>query len=248
MGNLTYEYDGYGWNLMATGGPGQRGYTTLAFDRSRSEMVVFGGQRGAGELGDTWTWNGVQWKQLLEMTQAGDPVLVAAGNVNRCHEYSNGAWLLRSGPDTEIADLATVPLRGDVFGVGYGHEAIYSTTLARCETVGQACTSERFELTATGVPFLGNAGFRVDADGAQGFALFGFSFVPAQIPLGNGCTSYLGSAIAAGFVPSNAYGIASLPVPVPLIAALRGVRLRLQAAGPRSAGPTAGWRSRPAST
>ncbi|MCA8976493.1 MAG: hypothetical protein KDC98_17365 [Planctomycetes bacterium] len=342
-GDLTHQWDGFTWSLAATSGPGQRSLTTLAFDGSRNEMVVFGGNRGVQRLDDTWTWNGVRWAQqfsastprarslhamftstamngvvmfggmyngivplddmwlwsggswtdvtasfplrpvggycagasgrpgqtplvvssnelwsfngswslldsnvplvsfqLLEMTPAGDAVLVANSTANRCYEFQNGAWRQRPGPDTEITDLTFDPVRGDVFGIGYGHEAIYSSPLATSTSVGQACTASRFALSVSGDPYVGNAGFKVNADGAQGLAVFGISFVPAQIPLGNGCYSYLGNPVVTGFVADNAYGIASLPLAVPLVTALRGVQLRVQAAGPQRGGPYGG--------
>lgn len=198
--------------------------------------------------GELWSFDG-SWTLVdgnipypaidqIGLTRAGDPVV--ATRTNLCYEYQNGIWLTRDGPDTEISDLGYDPVRGDILAVGFGHEVVYSTELATSATVGQACTNDRFTLSTAGDPFLGNGRFRVHADGAQGFAVFAFAFASNPSPLGSSCISYLSNPVSAGFVGTNAYNVASLPVPIPMLGALRGLRLYLQAAGPQPNGPFGG--------
>jgi hypothetical protein len=46
---------------MEAGGPGARAGHAMAFDARRGRAVLFGGERGATLLGDTWEWDGSQW-------------------------------------------------------------------------------------------------------------------------------------------------------------------------------------------
>ncbi|MCR9248548.1 MAG: hypothetical protein NXI31_26270 [bacterium] len=338
QGDRTYDWDGFAWRHLATGGPGPRLGTTLAFDPSSNDMLLFGGHVGPQSQQDTWLWNGSQWRQrtpanrpsrrhghamftssalngvvlfggtsgpltfsdtwlwqngtwterffavhppggrsvgnggrpgqtpivasggelwsfggiwqLLDanmpypavstigLTRGGNPVVTA--NANHCYEFRNGLWYSHTPPDTEVSDLGYDPVRGDILGVGFGHEAVFSTELATSAPVGQPCTNDRFALFAAGDPFLGNGEFRVHADGGAGFAVFAFSLASTPSQLGGGCISYLANPIAAGFVTSNAYDVATLPTPIPLSASLRSVRLWLQSAGPQPGGPFGG--------
>ncbi len=63
----TWEWDGVRWAQVAAegdGGPSARVYHAMAYDAARGVTVLFGGYDGADFLGDTWTWNGVQWAQV----------------------------------------------------------------------------------------------------------------------------------------------------------------------------------------
>ena len=71
--NDTWVWDGTCWTQMATSGPLPRFYLAMGYDDSRDVMVVFGGSRyvqsGTNsytqqDFGDTWEWNGSEWKQV----------------------------------------------------------------------------------------------------------------------------------------------------------------------------------------
>ncbi len=41
--------------------------TVLAFDYAAGNVVLFGGDDAAGQLGDTWIWDGVNWTELFRL-------------------------------------------------------------------------------------------------------------------------------------------------------------------------------------
>jgi hypothetical protein len=53
------------WQQRSFTGPAARTYHALAFDSSRSKVVLFGGYTGSIWLQDTWEWNGIAWTQTL---------------------------------------------------------------------------------------------------------------------------------------------------------------------------------------
>jgi len=65
---VTWAWDGVEWRHISVGGPTQRSYHAIAYDSDRRVIVLFGGwvrfiNRGE-YLGDTWEWDGVDWKQV----------------------------------------------------------------------------------------------------------------------------------------------------------------------------------------
>src|ERR1700680_1670124 len=48
--------------------PPAREFATMAYDGAGSSIVLFGGQGGSGNLGDTWTWNGATWTEPATAT------------------------------------------------------------------------------------------------------------------------------------------------------------------------------------
>ena len=73
----TWEWDGVAWRQAATQGPGARGLASMTYDRTRKQVVLFGGL-GAPKgpdvprpyFNDTWLWNGSIWR---EVAAAGPP-------------------------------------------------------------------------------------------------------------------------------------------------------------------------------
>jgi hypothetical protein len=49
------------WERVATLGPSARASHAMVYDAARARSVLFGGETGAGQLGDTWEWNGIAW-------------------------------------------------------------------------------------------------------------------------------------------------------------------------------------------
>jgi len=70
----TWEWDGHRWTRVSSSGPEARFYHLMSYDSSRGRVVLFGGNVAAGRLspetmkagqrGDTWEWDGSQWKQV----------------------------------------------------------------------------------------------------------------------------------------------------------------------------------------
>ncbi len=57
--------------LSPSASPPARANTSLAFDASTSQLVLFGGTKSGGaEVDDTWTWSGASWSQADD---SGDP-------------------------------------------------------------------------------------------------------------------------------------------------------------------------------
>lgn len=68
----TWEWDGTAWSRVATTGPGTRVHQSMAYDRSRGRVVLYGGYNTAtnSELRDIWEWNGTTWTQQSATTAA----------------------------------------------------------------------------------------------------------------------------------------------------------------------------------
>lgn len=67
----TWEWDGKVWTVhdrltSPSPAPSPRTDAAMAYDSARQVTVLFGGYRyaGIGLLDDTWTWDGVAWKQV----------------------------------------------------------------------------------------------------------------------------------------------------------------------------------------
>jgi hypothetical protein len=61
-GQDTWEWDGTDWSQrLPNTRPPSRCYASLAYDASRSRVVLFGGQAGQTFLQDTWEWDGGDW-------------------------------------------------------------------------------------------------------------------------------------------------------------------------------------------
>jgi hypothetical protein len=66
--NSSYQSDlwkrsGGTWAQVNGSGPAARDRSAMAYDQARGELVLFGGNDAAGELGDTWVFDGVAWTQ-----------------------------------------------------------------------------------------------------------------------------------------------------------------------------------------
>ena len=62
--NETWVWDESGWTQMfpSTTPPGRQD-SAMAYDESRQYVVMFGGEELAGQLSDTWVWDGSEWKE-----------------------------------------------------------------------------------------------------------------------------------------------------------------------------------------
>jgi hypothetical protein len=62
----TWEYDGQAWTQWQGGDahPSARTSAGITYDSRRGLVIVFGGIRRGTLLGDTWSWDGAEWKEL----------------------------------------------------------------------------------------------------------------------------------------------------------------------------------------
>lgn len=64
----TWRFQNNQWTRSETMGPSPRAEASIAYDRDRGRIVLFGGYRRTGgvtqRLGDTWEWNGEQWSEV----------------------------------------------------------------------------------------------------------------------------------------------------------------------------------------
>lgn len=60
----TWEWDGYGWEMVSSAGPAIRYGHAMAYDENRGKTVLFGGDSATGLLNDTWEWDGTEWIQM----------------------------------------------------------------------------------------------------------------------------------------------------------------------------------------
>ena len=63
--DFTWEFDGNTWYQVETSTVPPRRYKPgVAFDRTRQRIVMFGGNNGAGGIGDTWEYDGTTWQMI----------------------------------------------------------------------------------------------------------------------------------------------------------------------------------------
>jgi len=60
-----------GWHQIEVAGPPARHSHAMAYDSVREVVVLFGGlnggnERSSVEFGDTWEWDGIQWRQVAD--------------------------------------------------------------------------------------------------------------------------------------------------------------------------------------
>ena len=72
--DTTWEWDGVAWRQVATQGPGARGLASMTYDRTRKQVVLFGGlgaPKGPDSprpyFNDTWLWNGRTWRRVADV-------------------------------------------------------------------------------------------------------------------------------------------------------------------------------------
>lgn len=68
----TWEWDGRSWQqLSPAASPPARFSTRMVYDRSRREMLVYGGRSATQRFGDTWAFDGRTWTQRRPQTSPG---------------------------------------------------------------------------------------------------------------------------------------------------------------------------------
>lgn len=119
----TWVWDGKDWQKKEPPhSPSGREAHGMAYDAQRRQVVLFGG-RGTSStrpLGDTWVWDGKDWKQLspthrptarFSQTMAYDPVhgevILFGGNDGE--HFLNDTWLWNGDDWTKVSPKGTIP-------------------------------------------------------------------------------------------------------------------------------------------
>jgi len=78
--------------LLPTSSPSARWDATIADDSATTAMVLFGGDSGSGNLGDTWSFDGSNWTQLFPTTSPS-----ARRNAAMAYDPATGTTILFGG-------------------------------------------------------------------------------------------------------------------------------------------------------
>ena len=127
----TWEWDGTAWTQKATTGPSARVHQSMAFDRARGRVVLYGGFNSATqqELSDIWEWDGTSWRQATASGPANSIALAVAYDEKTAALYlysmpANGGAVAASrwnGTTLSAAASAAppcVPIRGQLAALG----------------------------------------------------------------------------------------------------------------------------------
>lgn len=79
MTPATWGWNGTAWHKLADSGPGPRTHCRMAFHEPSGEMVLYGGELAGSRApsGDTWVWNGSEWKERKPVNTPGPRILHA---------------------------------------------------------------------------------------------------------------------------------------------------------------------------
>lgn len=145
----TWRLTGGKWTRAAAEGPPGRGRAALAFDRARGQVVLFGGvsaPSGSDQtqtfLGDTWIWDGSNWKQsratgprgryahAMVFDERAGVVLLYSGAAGHRNAPLNDMWKWDGERWTEI------PLSGPTPGYRYQPVMVYDRARGRTVLYG----------------------------------------------------------------------------------------------------------------
>lgn len=123
----TWEWDGSGWQQVATDGPSPRRDYAMTYDADAGRVLLFGGRSGGVELQDAWQWDGAEWTLIsTDGPPASEaPILlfhperarVALLTDEETWEWDGAAWELldlRGPPPRNHAAATYDPGRGHV--------------------------------------------------------------------------------------------------------------------------------------
>lgn len=120
----TWEYDGVTWTQRAVpAAPSPRAGCELAFDHTRNELLLFGGENAPN---DTWVWNGTRWLQLptanapsprMHYAMASDPhakQILLYGGRPLPGGFAGDTWLWTGGQWLQLAANQSPPPASDM--------------------------------------------------------------------------------------------------------------------------------------
>lgn len=118
----TRVWNGTGWSLASSTGPGGRASHALAYDAARQRVVLFGGDNsGQNLVNSTWEWDGTSWTQAATTGPQGrffpamafdfnrNKVVMFGGRLssgaesNETWEWNGTAWSLVSASNPPAA-------------------------------------------------------------------------------------------------------------------------------------------------
>jgi hypothetical protein len=107
---LAWEWDGLNWEQRFLSSPSSRAQTALAYDRTRRQVVLFGGGDMVGKLGDSWVY---RTDLPAQFTALGPGCLGSLG----IPELANAPYSLPWLGDVFHAEVAPVAANSPVFFV-----------------------------------------------------------------------------------------------------------------------------------
>ncbi len=114
----TWSWNGATWTeLSPTVSPPALWFTSMAFDPSTDNLVLFGGTAAHGFYGETWTWNGTTWSLASSSgapartfaAMAYDPVIEDEVLLGGCCETGGGTWIWNGTTWAEARTAAQSP-------------------------------------------------------------------------------------------------------------------------------------------
>lgn len=244
------------------------GSSALAFDPTRNRVLWYGGVSSFSgfSLSDTWEYDGTTWTpltllgapSLMRPCLVPDPIrgrVLLTGKTplgwsfptpptySRLYALVNDTWTQLASEQVgtfEGVGVAVMdPVRQRLLSVNGRSLREWSETLAQTTTHGSGCGSPMPRICLRTRARIGapGFGFEVHGPGAQP-TVFAIADATGSLPLGSGCTVHVGGTVVLQFVPSSASGITELLVPIPSVAALRGLTLYGQAAVLDTTAPT----------
>ncbi|MGE3172148.1 MAG: hypothetical protein AB7O97_05930 [Planctomycetota bacterium] len=172
------------------------------------------------------------------VVRANGDVVVADLN-GGCHRFAGGVW--SPLPDRTADALIDDRFRDVLVAYFGGDEYALTSTPASDVPIGTGCGLPLPHLFGVGRPALATADYRAAVRTAP-FAptLLALAPVAATVPLGGGCTQWIGAPLDVRFALADASGLAGFALPVPNAPALRGLDAFAQAAALQPGGPLGG--------
>lgn len=220
-GNLlddTWEWDGQQWLKRASSHvPPARLASAMAYDTARGVCVLYAGSSRVTDLDDVWEWDGADWRSVTTaVTPGARSAHAMAYDEVRQQTVLHGRTFGSSNPLAETwlygSLAATQPATTSAFGLG-------------CQG------TQGTPLLASTIPLVGRPGLTFDLASARpdAAATLAISTSSQSLPIGGGCTVYVGSPVLAPPLRTSTTGIATFAIPVPMQIALRGLTLYSQA-------------------
>jgi len=105
----TWEWNGSEWKLLSTEGPPARTNHTLAYDKERDRVVLFGGMDSGETMEDLWEWDGKKWTQIMAAGGPGARFLHASAYDEKSKQ------ILVFGGNTLVGPPTPESIKGDLW-------------------------------------------------------------------------------------------------------------------------------------
>ncbi|MFY9345466.1 MAG: kelch repeat-containing protein, partial [Planctomycetota bacterium] len=232
----TWEWNGTTWAPVPTAvqPPGATA-VSMAFDAARLVLALY--VATAGQPGQLWELGAAGWQLAHAAGPSYGPLVYdpGAGNLVAMSpygpaDYVQGAWVLRAMATHSF--VVSDPVRGGILSVPSTGALVQLATLQPASAVayGQGC-GPLGEVTvgANRSPALGTSvavRVRTLASGTPTFLFYGA--FDQNVPLGGGCTSWVGGLIIGLGAVAPAHGHAEFGLAVPVAPSLLGAAVFAQ--------------------